>query len=441
MNGVFRVRRYPLDHPGLVGRDLTPRGTVELNGYSQSLYFPHVASDGTWETEIALINTSATQTATGILRPFTNGGQQLETRQISLAPHARREIVVGSELTGARQTGYIVFESDSAGLAGYTKFYVPGNYRAAVPASSTTATGDLYLSHIASNDFWWTGVSLVNTTASSKQLTIQFDNGESRTVTIGALSHSAFLVRGLFGNIPQPNIHSAVIKDAQGVMGLELFGSTSQLDGIPLANDAATTVYYPHIAADFPWWTGILAFNPSDSISELTIAPYNAEGRPLTTLSRSLPPRSQYVGTSTTLGIPSDAAWLQIDATKPVLGFELFSTQDGNALAGFSGTGLRSKTGVFAKKERSGWTGLALVNLENEAATVTLTAYDDSGNVVATQVMSLGAHAKTSKYASEFFAQDVSRATYFTFSSNRDLAGFQLNGSTDGTMLDALSIR
>jgi hypothetical protein len=29
-NAVFKVRRYPLDHPGLVGKDLTPQGPVEL---------------------------------------------------------------------------------------------------------------------------------------------------------------------------------------------------------------------------------------------------------------------------------------------------------------------------------------------------------------------------------------------------------------------------
>ena len=29
MNAVFRVTRYAPDFPGLVGRDLTPKGTIE----------------------------------------------------------------------------------------------------------------------------------------------------------------------------------------------------------------------------------------------------------------------------------------------------------------------------------------------------------------------------------------------------------------------------
>jgi hypothetical protein len=212
------------------------------------------------------------------------------------------------------------------------------------------------------------------------------------------------------------------------------------LDGIPLATEAARTVYYPHVAADSSWWTGILAYNPSGSTTDLTITPYDSQGRSLTTLRRSLGANAQYIGTSTALGLPPDAAWLLVEATNPILGFELFGTQDGNVLAGFSGMGIRSQNGIFAKKERSGWTGIAFVNLESVSATVSLTAYDDAGNIIAVESVSLGAHAKLAKYAHEFFAQDVSRATYFSYSSDRELAGFQLNGSADGTMLDALPI-
>ncbi len=441
MNAVFRVRRYSPNYAGLVGRTLTPVGTIELKGYSNTNYFPHVASDGTWETEIALINTSADQTVTGIWRPFTNDGRQLDTQQISLAPRSRREIIIGSALANAKLTGYALFEADSASLAGYTKFYVPGKYRTAVPSISTASSGNLFLSHIASDDLWWTGMSLVNTTQSSKTVTIQFDNGESRTVTIGALSHNALLLESLFGSKPQPNIHSAVLKDAAGIVGVELFGSGSQLAGIPLTNDTSTVVYYPHIAADSHWWTGVLAFNPGEEAGDLVLTPYNEDGRPLITLSRSLLGKSKYIGTTTTLGLPANAAWFQIESTKPISGFELFGAQQESLLAGFPGTGLKSRNAVFPKKERAGWTGIALVNLENDPATVSLNAYDDAGSVVTSNTFSLGAHAKMSKYAQEFFVQDIARATYFSYSSDKYLAGFQLNGSTDGTMLDALPAR
>ena len=40
--------------------------------------------------------------------------------------------------------------------------------------------------------------------------------------------------------------------------------------------------------------------------------------------------------------------------------------------------------------------------------------------------------------AEAIFSQDISSATYIAYSSDRNVVGFQLNGSSDGTMLDGL---
>jgi len=438
MNGVFRVRRYAPDYPGLAGRDLTPAGTVELQGYANDLYFPHVAIDDTWVTGIAIVNTGDTQTINGVLRAYANDGRQLDSAAIALVPHGRRELIIGQDLSSAAGTGYLVFESDSANTAGYARSYVPGKFKTAIPAVSSNNADKIYAAHVASNVDWWTRIGLVNTTSGSKEIVIQFDNGQTRTITLGALAHSNFLVSSLFGNQAQPDIHSAVLTNAAGVIGLEIYGSGEQLSAIPISSNTATAVYYPHLASDDLWWTGILAYNPSETPCDLVITPYNANGIPLPALSRQIEARGQYIGLATTLGVPANAVWLQIKATKPVLGFELFGTLHGYQLAGFSGTQLRSRKGVFPVKDKDGWTGMAMVNLEYDPATITMTAFDDAGNIVATQISSLGAHMKMAKYDREFFLQDISRATYFTYVSDRDLAAFQLNGSTDGRMLDAL---
>ena len=49
---------------------------------------------------------------------------------------------------------------------------------------------------------------------------------------------------------PQPDIQSAVITNASGVIGLELFGNiggSNQLDGILLTGKTTSTIYYPHV--------------------------------------------------------------------------------------------------------------------------------------------------------------------------------------------------
>ena len=112
---------------------------------------------------------------------------------------------------------------------------------------------------------------------------------------------------------------------------------------------------------------------------------------------------------------------------------------DGNLLAAYAeGGGTGAKTGIFAKIEKNGWTGIAFVNTEATAASVTLTAYDDNGTVVATQVLPVGGHAKVVNLAEAIFSQNISSATYIAYSSDRNVVGFQLNGSSDGTMLDGL---
>ena len=99
------------------------------------------------------------------------GGAPVETKAVTLGAHGRRQIIVASEFTNHTGIGYIVFDTTSDTVKGYTKFY-KGGYRVAIPAVREVNTSDIYVTHIASDAEWWTGISLVNTTAAAKILTI-----------------------------------------------------------------------------------------------------------------------------------------------------------------------------------------------------------------------------------------------------------------------------
>jgi Divergent InlB B-repeat domain len=407
------------------------------------LYFPHVATNSPWQTEIAIINTSD-QTVTGTLRGLSNTGQLMKTKAVSLSARGRRQITVEDEFANHTDIGYIIFDADSDAVQGYTKFFIAGSYRAAIPAVKEVNTSNIYIPHIASNADWWTGVSLVNTTSAPKKLTITFNNGQSRQITLTANQHRAFdIAQEFFNNQPQPDIQSAVITNASGVIGLELFGSLgwgTQLEGVLLTDKTTSTIYYPHVAAD-GWWTGIVAYNPSASACTITITPYSAQGTPLTPLTLTLAGKGKYIDAVANLGLPAQTAWFKITSTSPITGFELFGTVDGNQLAAYAGGGgTGAKSGVFAKIEKNGgWTGIAFVNTEANSASVTLTAYNDNGTAVAAQLLPpVPGHAKVVDNPEDIFSQDISSATYITYSSNRNVVGFQLNASSDGTMLDGL---
>ena len=413
--------------------------------YSHRIYFPHIASNSIWETEIAIINISSENTLNGELKAYNDSGQQVSSKTVSLSPHGRREITIGDEFTSASNIGYIIFEADSDDVRGYTKFYTESKYRVAIPAVREINTGDIYLSHIASKQNWWTGVSFLNTNSSSLNLTIEFNTGQEKTVTLAANEHKVFTISSLFNGQPQPDIESGVIKNANGVIGLELFGSTegsenSYLSGILLRDDTTTEIYYPHIASDSAWWTGMVAYNPSSSPCTLTITPITATGNPLTSQTLLINGKGKYIGTAATLNLPENTAWLKIEGSSAITGFELFGTNNGKQLAGYTGVGITGKEGIFAKLEQNGgWTGIALVNIEDTLATVTLTAYDDSGNSVATTTLNLSGYEKVVSMAESLFnGQGISGGTYISYSSDKDVVGFQLNGSSDEMMLDGL---
>ncbi|MEW6078162.1 MAG: hypothetical protein AB1724_10145 [Thermodesulfobacteriota bacterium] len=405
-----------------------------------SVYFPHVTTRSPWQTEIALINTSSIETVTGILKGFNDNGELIEVKDVTLARRGRRQFIVSDEFLNHANIGYIIFISDTDGVEGYTKFYQAGAYRAAIPAVTEVNTSKIYISHIASNDTFWTGVSLVNTTSTAKNLTITFNDGRTSNLTIAAGEHRIFTIAGLFGGQPQPDIQSGVITNAAGIIGVELFGSSKQLDGILLTDDTVSTIYYPHVADETKWWTGIVAYNPSTTACDITITPYSANGEELTPSTLEIAGKEKYIGVVKNLDLPDDTAWFKIDATLPLSGFELFGTLDGKQLAAYAeGSGTGAKTGIFAKIEKNGWTGIAFVNTEGTAASVTLTAYNDGGTALATQTITVGGYAKVVNVAENIFSpQSISNATFISFSSNRNVVGFQLNGSADGTMLDGL---
>ncbi|MHB9098487.1 MAG: InlB B-repeat-containing protein [Syntrophales bacterium] len=408
--------------------------TAAFTASARTLYFPHVTTIDSWQTEIGLINTSD-QTVTGTLRGLSNAGQPIDAKPITLPARGRRQIIVAKEFANDTSIGYIIFESDSDTIQGYTKFYQEGIYRVAIPAVKEVNTSDLYISHIASSSEWWTGISLVNITSAPKKLTINFSDGQTKEVTLAANEHRAFAIRDLFNHQPQPTIRSGVITNASGIIGLELFGSFfggRQMEGILLSDKTALTLYYPHVESN-GWWTGIVAYNPSNLASTITITTYNSQGSPLSTKTDTIPGKAKYVGNNMELGFPAQTAWFRIDSTRRLCGFELISTNDFEQLAAYAGNGgAGTKAGVFPKIEKYGWTIITLVNTKDSIASVTLTAYTDAGAVVDTQVIPIGGHAK---YVGEVPA---SNATYITYSSDRNIVGAQVNGTADWTMLDGL---
>ena len=147
-------------------------------------------------------------------------------------------------------------------------------------------------------------------------------------ITLAANEHRAFDIASLFNNQPQPYIKSAVISNAGGIIGLEMFGSLRwhAMEGILLTDRTAATLYYPYVADD-DWWTGIVAYNPSSALQYHHHVLSCRRDPSFSPDPPSISGKEKYVGTVLQLGLPVQTAWFRIDSTGPFSGFELFGAR------------------------------------------------------------------------------------------------------------------
>ena len=374
----------PSTPPADPTEDLRP--LVAGNGGAESpngegvakLYFPRVATAKGWQTQIAVVN-PADENIEGSLHAFGNNGRLKATRYYSLQAYARMEIAVGklfSELD-PNDIGYLVFESERPGPAGYVKFSMPGKFGAAVPAISEPSQGDMFVSHVASGNGWATGMSLINTNGSRTPFSMETSNGDSFEQELASGQYHGLLFRDLYGGKPQPQISSAVIKNAAGVVGAQFFMMENLLVAVSLTDKTNETIYYPHIAVE-----GRLG----------------ERHRGLQSLREGLRDRSQaYFRRRQGLGNfkghhrlekpfrenrirhePAGEDRLARGRGPPAPSLASSFSNGRIKWRGSRRSTWRENRGVLAQIERQGSTGIAFVNVGKSPATVTLFAHENS---------------------------------------------------------------
>ncbi len=407
-----------------------------------SLVFPHVRSDSTWETEIGVINISDTQELNGSFKLYNKYGVMVSGLDaVVISPLGRKEVTVGFDFLYPYDACYIVFEGDHEHLAGYMRHYADGNYSVATPGvlASGVSPGDIFISHIASQGTWQTFISLVNINTEPVSLNIEFNNGTSGQIDMDPGAYRYFAVSDLFDGQVQPDITSAVIKNVSGVIGMELFldNSSKLVSGVLIDNHTADRLYFPHIAFSEGWGTGIVVYNPSETAAQLTVLSYDAEGSILDSSNITIHSNKRYAGTIDDLGLPQLTEWIHIQSTQQMMGFELFTNT--NKMAGCNGVNNSHQNGIFPKLEKNGASGIAFVNPETDPANVTLTAYNNAGEPVAEKSLTIEPKNKLVMFAHDIFSQNLKNATYIRYTSDRQIVGFQLNAADGEGMLDGLS--
>ena len=198
------------------------------------------------------------------------------------------------------------------------------------------------------------------------------------------------------------------------------------------------TLYFPHVASFGQWETEIALTSTSEVAVRGELRAMTAEGGdPFETLPVTIPAGGRLeITVGKSFQRPQDIAYLAFLSDSGFLSGYTRFYQPGNRASLALGSG--SNHGWFTKMENDGWTGIAFVNADTVTATVTLTAYDDNGTVVATTALPVKPGQKYVGMVDQLFKSDLSKATYCRYSSDKNLLGFTVSGSSDGQMLDGL---
>lgn len=433
--------------PGGAGIRLLPEsenpGQTTYTSKPATLVFPHVVNESGWTSEICIINTDSSESISGNMLVYNAYGSQTDVCSIELAPGQRKSFNQSDNCPWLQKGRYVIFEAPwGASMAGYTQINMENKNQDFVPASTSVDDNNyLYIPHIASNPQWATGIALLNQMNETRETTIRFNNGSNLAITLEPFVQKAFTVKSLFNGEPQLNLESAVIENASGITGIILFNDLvmNRMTTLSLNQKTATELYFPIVARNNDWYSSLALFNPLSVSTNLNFIFYDQKGNELGEINQILSGNERYVGMIKDIEMPEETSWFKVDSDHPIIGFEILGTLNSDSMAGFSAVQPPTGQGVFPKLEKDGWSSLILLNIEDEDKTVSLKAMDDNGNLLATHDHGIQGKSQITEMVEDLFpGQDISGATYVSFSSDGELISLQLNLSEDREMLGAI---
>ncbi len=184
-----------------------------------------------------------------------------------------------------------------------------------------------------------------------------------------------------------------------------------QIGALLLTDETSTEIIIPHVDTHWLWWTGVVINNTADTDATITMTPYDADGNALTPVTFTLAANSKAVNlvqgfwTSNNATYPENTSWIKITSDQPITGYELFGIDptkgsDNNgedALAGVRPI-MNPATSiafpyVFTQTDTE-WCGIVVINANEQAANLTIEAYNALGEKVGEVNETLGANQK-----------------------------------------------
>ena len=315
----------------------------------------------------------------------------------------------------------------------------------------------LYFPHFAANKEWWTGIAVANLSAANATvLTIKaYDTAgnvlfQKSGLRIEAGGQTPFMtIQEIFGANAEGTGWIMLTSSTTEVTAVEMFGSSQGITALTPALTPGWNLYFPHFASTHEWWTGIAVANASGLSNVVEFKAWDESGAQIGKTKRvTIPPYAQMppqLVSDLFEGTVSGTGWISMESSQRAVGLEIFGQKGGvNGIAGFTVSGELARELYIPHfaSDAQWWTGVAFANPGNQAAKVTLTAFNTSGQQIGTsQQVSVKAQAQMQpQTVAQLFAGTVSGTGWIKVTSDRDIAGLELFGRRSDNSLAGLAL-
>jgi hypothetical protein len=143
------------------------------------IWFPHVACMPPWKTEVGLASTVGGVAVRGELEARDAAGTPLESVPLEIPAWGHVELILNDIFAEPEKVAYVLYHSDSAFVAGHTRFYESNNgNRISIRAGTGETRGWL-----TKNDReGWTGIAFVNVAPEAASVRLEAVAGDGVVV-------------------------------------------------------------------------------------------------------------------------------------------------------------------------------------------------------------------------------------------------------------------
>jgi hypothetical protein len=387
-------------------RDSRNSGSSGYDIYAQRVasgerYFSHFdTTEGSWWTGIALANPNSAS-ANVTLTAYNQSGATIGSSPITLPANGQTVFQAKDPPLSVSGTGWIQIVPDKQ-LVGLEIFGNIASESLAGLGSSRKPSGNFGFSHFDTTADWWTGIALANphSTQANVTLTAYNQSGNpigSSAITLPASGQKVFLVKDQLGVSGTGWIR---VESDQPIVGLEIFGNihTGQITGVQASTYPSAVLYISHFDTTAEWWTGIALANPNESSANVTLTAYNQSGTEIGSSAITLPANGQKVFQvkDPPLSVNGTAGWIRVESDQFIIGLEILGSVSSGGLAGLVAPTTVRNNLAFSHFDTTSawWTEIALANPNATSASVTLTAYNQSGTPIGSSTITLPANGQ-----------------------------------------------